>query len=356
MNAEPPEAHFHVEYQPRRPGYANRYPTYCRLMTAPIPHSELQAIPFFDSGFDPAHVITTLSFYVDGEWHSWIPVGDKLQKMKGWPVEANYFGDCRERDTDQRFPLLELLSQRTLTNDMHGRFRAIWNDFQMMAASLGKVQLFYESRDHTTLGIRRFMQSEIEMLTNVCRSIFDLLQEIAAAHIARIHVPDSPPAKRLPSSFRAMVFKSNARMSVTEIVTRYQIPAEIAEWYCRHIDFFLDLRSIRDKFIHGGKTIEMIFSTDRGFAVSREDDPFYGLFDWPVSCESPNSLVPIRPVLCTVVRCTLDACDDFVKTLESSVQLPDMLAPKLSLWSRGINDHKLEEIDSVLAGSLWDEG
>jgi len=324
-------------------------------MAAEIPLAALQEVPFLKSPLDPKHDIVTLQFYVNEEWHCWLPYGDKLVKMQMWPVEANYFGDKPERNTDQSFSLLDMMAQRTLGGEMYRTFHALWNDYHGLSASLAKMRLYYASRANEEYGIRRFVQSEIEYLAILCRSIFDLLQELVCLHMARIYVPAGPQPKKLPNGFRDVVHKNNQDLSADKLVSRYHLPHPIAEWYVRHRDFFMQLRAIRDRIVHRGSTIEMIFSTDQGFAVSRDNDPFGGLYNWPSTCELPNSLVPIRPALATMVFKTIAACDDFAATLSTSVVMPGDLAPGLRLYSRGINDREFVVIKASMAQSQWDD-
>jgi hypothetical protein len=324
-------------------------------MVAEFPLAALQKIPFLKSPLDPKHAIVTLQFFVDKQWHCWLPHGDKLVKMSMWPVEANYFGDRPERDTDQCFELLHMIAQRTLGAEMYRSFHAMWNDFQGLSASLAKMRLYHANRDNDEYGIRRFVQSEIEYLTILCRSVFDLLQELVRLHVARIHVPDGPQPQELPTSFRDVVHKNKQDLSVDEIVARYDLLRPIAEWYVRHRAFFMQLRSIRDRIVHRGSTVEMVFSTNRGFAVSRDNDPFNGLYAWPSDCELPNGLVPIRPVLATMIKNTLSACDDFAATLSSSIAMPENLAPNLNLYSRGINDREFGALEDSIAHLHWDD-
>ncbi len=328
-------------------------------MSVVLPLAALQEVPFLRSPLDTVPAIVTLQFYVGGEWHCWLPFGDKLVKMQMWPVEANYFGDEPERSTDPSFPLLDMMAQRTMRQGMLRSFTALWNDFHNLSASLAKIRLYHASRTNKEYGTYRFVQSEIEYLAILCRSIFDVLQDLVRLHIANVRYPcGSPPAKppqELPRSFREVLQKSSKDRSSDEIISRYLLPRSIAEWYVRHRDFFMQLRAIRDRIVHHGWTVGMVFSTDRGFAVSRNNDPFGGLYDWPSECELPNALVPIRPALATMVSKTIAACGDFATALSASVGLPGDLAPGLRLYSRGTNDGEFVVLGAVIAQSLWDD-
>lgn len=324
-------------------------------MSATIPLAALKEVPFFKSDISSAHPILSLSFFVEDQWHCWLPYGDKLVKMKMQPVESTYFGDKPERGSDQDFALLNLMAQRTFGNEMHRCFSAIFNDFQGLSASLAKMRLFFENRENKNYGITRLVQSEIENLAVLCRSVFDVLQEIVCFHVARMTVVDGPTPQKLPSSFRDVVHKSNRDQSASEISSRYSLPMPIAEWYVRHRDFFMLVRSIRNSIVHHGASIPLVFSSERGFAVLRNDDPFRGIYDWPDACELPNSLVPIRPALATVVMKTITATNDFANTLESSVQMQSDLAPNLRFYARGTNDREFVALDEVIEKSAWDD-
>lgn len=323
-------------------------------MSNAIPLAALKEIPFLKPDLEPRQPIVSLSFFVENEWHCWLPHGDKLVKMKMWPAESTYFGDKPELDSDQDFALLNLMAQRTFSGEMHRCYRAIFNDFQGLSASLAKMRMFFENRDNKDYGVSRLVQSEIENLAIVCRSVFDLLQEIVKYHVARMSVIDGPTPKKLPNSFREVVYKSDRDQSASEIATRYSLPMPIAEWYERHRDFFMRVRSIRDGIVHRGNSIDTVFSTEHGFAVSRKNDPFRGIYNWPDDCELPNSLVPMRPALATMVWKTISATNDFAETLESNVHMQSDLAPKLRLYARGTNDREFVGIEEVIENSLWD--
>jgi hypothetical protein len=117
-------------------------------MLKQIPLVAFQEIPFFKKPLDPHCVFITLDFYVNGEWHCWIPNGDKLFKIKAWPVEAYFFADKQDRNSDQCFDLLNLMAQRTLTEEMCRDFSALWNDYQGLSASLAKLRLYNSNRDN----------------------------------------------------------------------------------------------------------------------------------------------------------------------------------------------------------------
>lgn len=320
---------------------------------ASISLEKLREIPYLTRDFDPQRVIPSLNFYVNGEWHLWLLTENQLTKIKAWPVEGNYFGDAPERSTDQRFLFLEVLAQRTLFTDVYRQFHGIWNDFQSLAASLGKMRLFYDAhRDGRE--VCRYAQTEVEYLILVCRSMFDLLQETVAAHWDRIHISNATGKRQLPKSFADVVLSANELRLAEQIQAKYGLFPAMVEWYTKYAAFFLKLRIMRDRLVHGGnKAVDLLFVTDRGFAISRDLKPFCDLYNWPTEVELPNRLVPLRPVLCTIVKTVRQACDDFGEVLASFVKLPPEMMPGLKFYSRGLHDRELVAVDAVVSQSLW---
>lgn len=317
---------------------------------------ELKAIPYFNASASiNERCVNCLSFYVRGEWHCWLPAGDKLHKMQMRPSEASYFGDAPERPTDQCFRLFHLMAQRSLFREMDRAYRGILNDFQNFGASLAKVKLFYETSKQKGRETARFCQTEIEYIVTVARSVYDLLQEMIAAHWERCVQCEKPRQKRkLPSSFREMVFHKNQIQTAEQLHDRFGLPREFADWYVAQSEFFLWLRKLRDKMAHGGNAaVEILFCTELGYAIQRGERHWCELYDWPKSVELTNELVPIRPLICTIISKAIHATETFADVLERTIQLPPPLFPNLQYFSRGYFDRELSEIPHVIRKSCW---
>lgn len=318
-----------------------------------ISRESLEEVPFLAKPFPSGSIVPGLVFFVGGEWHSWLAVGGTLRKVKMWPSDSTYFGDRPECETDRHFPLLEMLAQRTLRPETARPMAGLLNDFCGMAASLAKVRLFHCVRSQG-VNVRRFAETGLEYLLMVARSVFDLLQEIVAAHWAAIEVGGHRHKRKLPSSFGDVVREGDGLRTAKEIEEKYSLITPLAEWYAAQAPDFMVLRSLRDKLLHRGESpAEIIYVTERGFAIDRHEKPFSELYEWPVECELPNRLVPLRPVLCRIIQITLQACDRFAKVLIDHVQLPPEAVPGLHYYSRSDHDKELSQIPTVLAQSLW---
>ena len=317
--------------------------------------SEFEKIPYIDTKNIGERVLTTLSFYDENKWHFWLPTHNGLIKMIGEPSESDYFSRVREKETDIYFDFLNFIIQRASWPEVMHYIDGIRNDLHNLGASLGKLSLFHRCKEDTNIEVRRFVSTEIEYIFGVCRSMFDLLQEvIATLWMKRIILVDKNiKKKQLKSSFAKMVLSNNKLMNEGEIEKKFNLPVEMASFYCRHGAFFQVLRQYRDNILHRGTDFNLIFITERGFAVCANEEPFSSFGVWNEKHMLPNRLASLRPVVAYVISKTLEACEDFSCTIQRIIRFPPEISPGFKLLVRGYHNHELLAMKNILANCLW---
>ena len=285
----------------------------------------------------------------------WIPTDKGLQKIKGWPAEAFYFGDKPESEYDIYLHFLDFLAQKASFQSIAKPLRGLDDDFFNLSASVAKIDLLYEKRDEIKQGISRMVATEIEYIFSVCRSIFDLLQEIISKLWQTIRlVDDSAKKESIPETFSKMTKHLGQNNKLELLVERYGLPPQLADFYSRYYEFFSSLREFRDNVIHRGSSIEMIFSTESGFAVREDQIPFSEYGVWTEEHKLNNGLCSLRPAIGHTIHETLAACEAFSTTIESIIQFPPPLAPGLKLFMRGnFNKNLIEAVKSVDECKWW---
>ena len=192
----------------------------------------------------------------------------------------------------------------------------------------------------------RMVATEIEYLHSVCRSIFDLWQEVVATVWDGIKLLDTETKKRqLKQSYAGMLFSSNKPRTTQELV----------DWSASRRRSRSATRAARPSSpIYGNSGIEYCireagsnFDDESGFLVSAARVPFRGLDIWRPEERHPNDLVPLLPVLNYAIYRTLAICDEFGQTIEGIFQLPPPIVPNFWLQLRGY-------FDEVLVGALAD--
>lgn len=297
--------------------------------------SKLAAIPYLDLSDLQGRTLSSLCFH-DDDWKMWISAGDQLIQTRAWPAESFYFARAPERQSDLCLQTLNFIAQRASFPELMKAFVGFQDDIFNVSASLAKIGLLHAHRDTNKHGIGRMVTTEVEYILSVCRSMFDLLQEMVGHLWESIRLIDSTIRKKaLKDSFTDMILQSGKPASATQISERFGLPPALADVYVRHSEFFLNLRRIRDNIAHRGSQVQTIFSGERGFLVAGNLRPFSDWNIWRDDEREPNNLVPLLPALGLVVHHTLNACEEFFHTLEGVIRFPAPLVPGMAFFMRG---------------------
>lgn len=316
--------------------------------------SELSKISFIDIDNLHGRTIATLTFFANGEWHFWIPTKQGLIKIKGQPVEGCYFGKKEEKPTDVYLEFLNFIAQRCSWPSVIRPFQSLQQDYFNLCATVKIFNIFFEQSTKLKTATSRLVTTELEYLFSLCRSIFDLLQEIIAAqwHTIRL-VDETIKKKQLPKTFSDIVIKSGTLRTEAELIDRFHIPQPLAAFYIRFGPFFEQLWTFRNRFVHGGTTPELVFVTEKGFAVKHNTVPFCTFNVWNKEHMLNNDLCSLRPAIGHIIIETLRACEDYAKTIQSIIQYPPPIAPNMYLFIRGHFNDSLSECFSSVEKCLW---
>ncbi|MCF6148184.1 MAG: hypothetical protein E3K37_05950 [Candidatus Kuenenia sp.] len=161
--------------------------------------------------------------------------------------------------------------------------------------------------------------------------------------------------RELPETFsKAILFKGIPRTK-GEFSERFGLPEQLDAFYCRYTDFFMSLRTFRDNIAHRGSSVDTIFSTEKGFAVSSKTQPFSEYGVWTEEHQLPNNLCSLRPAIGYVIHQTLLACEDFSQTISTVIQFPEEVVPGKHLFMRGFfSGHLISNVEAVQNSEWWD--
>jgi hypothetical protein len=309
---------------------------------------EVNDIPFIDRLQTAGRFLPTLLFF-DEDWRFWAEIEAGTDEKKrfieiaaAWPSEHVYFGRRPERGTDFRSIFLDTVAQRANLLPFYRFFSGILDDIHNLAAAFAKLDLIFESgrtQSNHSNGTHRMAATEVEYILLVCRSVFDLLQEFMASYWVKV-VPFDPNAKKkaLKKHFSDMALHGQTAKTAQELKDQFNMPDALAACYVRYAQVFLKIREARDKMVHGGSQVQVIFRGKNEFVIRKHLGPFQNLNIWREDEVEESDLVPLAPVLGMIVCSTLGACDDFAQVLANIITLPDPTVPGMSLFVRGYHD------------------
>lgn len=307
----------------------------------------LSEIPYLDRRELSGRFISTLTFH-DDVWRMWMSLHEegKFVEVRAWPAEALYFARQAESKTDFHSLLLTFIAQRANFSGLEAPFSGIRDDFFNLSASLAKLDLIFKasSESREQAGSSRLAATEVEYILLVCRSLFDLLQEILAKLWGTVILTDgNRRTKALKKTFSDMTLYANTLKSGDQITKQFDMPAFLAACYVRHAPLFLKIREFRDNLVHRGQEVQTIFRGEAGFMIAKRLGPFLDLNIWREDEILPNDLVPLKPALSQIVHGTLAACEDFACALATNIQFPNPIVPGMQIFMRGYFNDALAE-------------
>lgn len=309
-------------------------------------------IPFVAEGAPGGRFLATTSFHDAGVWSIYMrdPEKGRYFAMRGEPAEAYYFAKAPERDDDLSWFFLTFMAQRANRVGLERLFQAMQDDLYNLSASLGKLRLIHRGAGRGD-GAGRMVATEIEYILLVCRSVFDLLQEMLLKTWDSVTMVDAVMKKKaLKKTFSDMVLADNRLRSAEAIAERFALPEALAACYARHGPIFARIRQFRDRLVHGGSQVQTIFVSEEHLLIEKRLGDFLDLKVWRPEEERPNGLAPLAPVLGMLIHATMAACDDFAMTLFSLIQFPEPIVPYMHLYMRGyFNDVLVEALADAQA-------
>lgn len=295
-------------------------------------------IPFVDLANLQGRIVMSGFFHDGCRWRTWTPIATgHLVELKIVDLaEGFYFAEKPQSPTDAYFRFMEFIAQHASFPELKLAVVGMMDDIPNLSASLSKLQLLHASRDRVGSGIPRMVATEVEYVLSVCRSLFDLLQEVINKLWQMVTLTTPATTKRpMKGSFASVALFQEAPATAEKLVEKYGLPQPLADFYVAVTPFFLQLRTIRDNLIHHGSQVQTIFSDDSDFLISGHLRPFESMKLWRDHERQPNNLVPLRPAINAVVYRTLAVCERFSEVMRQHFQLPPPLVPGMHLFMRG---------------------
>jgi hypothetical protein len=299
-------------------------------------------------------VVNLMPLWDGNEWHHWLPHEGRIIKMQMFGVVVGeYLAKQPEASTDLSISFLEFAWQRASWPELCGLWRHLTDDIHNFAASVAKLEHFVAHREVIGLGVSAFVQTELEYLLVLARSVFDLLQELVSlVWTKRVRLRD--PAleavrkrHRLPPEFSKVVLRDKCEVrSAKEIAARFPVSPTLAGAYASAGAFFSRLRGVRDAIVHSGKGIDLILMSESGPCIHRTTPIMAELGLRAVPDAENENIVSLWPLVACVVFGTIDACDAIVESLARDVLFPPALAPGYSVFLRGFHHQGLLRLKS----------
>jgi hypothetical protein len=295
-------------------------------------------------------------FHDGNRWNIWVPLENGLlQPLRVHDgIEMIYLASKPVRGSDACFRFVDFIYKHVDINDIRSFIAALTSDIFNLGASLRKLDLLraLENCD----GKSRLVTTELEYLLLLCRSIFDLLQEIVSRIWDTIDLLDPSIKKnKLPGSFRKVVLFNNVIQSPQEIQSRFGLTPALATWYSESARFFCKLRDARDAIVHQPIQEPLIYVGDEGLSIGVDSSPlpFRRMIEWPEHILENGRIGPLNYFIAHFINETLASCENFVAAITQEIQFAPDFAPNHTFFLRSPNLASLLGVRRILDVDPW---
>lgn len=306
------------------------------------PFTTLSELPHIDTSNLCGRNVYLVPLWDKVSWTTWVPIEDgKLVELSPAGVlRSDYLAEAAAHKDDIYIQFLELIWQHLSWANIMREMSGLATDIHLMATIAAKLEHYHAAQE--TIGkdlLATFVNSELEHLLVIARSMFDLLQAMIA-HLWIDHVRFDDFAlekgrkqRPMQATFSKIVLDGQKLRTAVQIEEKYSIPSAMAEMYVKHAPFFQSVRTARDHVVHYGKSTDSVYATERGFCVNPKA-PYFRDFPWSEEHRYNENIVTLKPWLARLVGQTLEACSDIILSLNGQIGLPPPLAPKHHLFIR----------------------
>ncbi len=225
-------------------------------------------LPYLNINALAGRSIPIHTFHDGNRWHLWLQTENGfLQPLRVEDcIETVYLALKTAHISDAYFKFFNFIYKYVDNRTSLSFINALASDIFNIGTSLKKLDLF-RSLGKDLGGRSRIVSTELEYLLVVCRSVFDLLQEIICRIWEDVITDPSIQKRKLTPSFSKMVLSGQDVISSQKIQEKYGLPPSLAIWYSECAPFFCELRDARDKIVHQPSDVPLIYIMDDSFSI-----------------------------------------------------------------------------------------
>ncbi len=294
-----------------------------------IGKEQLATVPYLNKSVitnTSGRVFVLKPFYINSEWKIPVPAGNKLLLITGIPAASTYVSQSIvELENDIFIPCIDFLYRYFTWDEINYFIDGLLNSFENLFIIVNKIDSFLKIRDNKLVK-NDFIRTEMEYLFIVCKSIYDTLQKIISIFWnKKVKLLGNIEKRNLPDKYRNVIINNGKKRTLDEMITKYNIPLQLAEYYYKQFDFYEKLRIIRNDIVHHEKTLDYFFVFDEGFAISKDTKLFKEYNIWNEDDKKENNIYSIRPLISYIINNTIKSCDDYCKCILQVVKLPEQM-------------------------------
>ncbi|MFW2565716.1 hypothetical protein ACN5O4_03940 [Aliarcobacter butzleri] len=228
----------------------------------------------------------------------------------------------------------------------------IYDDVYNLVASVEKINFFASLHNmEENFKLCKYASIELESIFQNSRAVFDNLQKVQdnlLKNIVSINSDDYFSEKKVQFGIN----KEKRKLTIDEYIKKYKIPELLAKFYVDFQDFFFFILNNRNDIFHSKKTFKL-FLGEEGFSISLKEYELENLYFWNNDNTLRNNLGSIKSLLAYIILNTINALEEYSKTIELIIKLPDSVIPEYEIFIRSEFNNTIFDLDTYKISNAW---
>lgn len=295
--------------------------------------------------------------YDGASWSLYFPSGQgevvKIQMGPDGLSSGLYYALSPARTSDLELPALSTFVQHLSFPRVAHCIYSLADDFQLLAASLEKLEIFRRIRSELP-EVRFLVMTELEYLFIQVRAMYDVLHACLIEVCSRLTDPAGNRAcLKLPTSFAKVVFAGERLRTSAEIQEKYALPEALARFYTASALRLSVIRGVRVDIEHHGKGMPLIFDMGDGFGIQATGGTAWASMDvWGRHELRPNSIGSVRALAAYLAETSVGLFHELEVALRATIdpaRLPRAVASDCRVFLTNPCMHHLRNLSEVIS-------
>ncbi len=225
----------------------------------------------------------------------------------------------------------------------------IYDDIYNLSASIEKINFFselYNQKEHFKLC--KYASVELEAIFQNSRAIFENLQ------IIQNNLIKNTMSANNDDIFTIDKIQFKKEFTLEQYIKQYKIPELLAKFYVNFQEFFFFILDMRNDIFHSQKTFNL-FLGDEGFSISLKDYNLENLHFWDSKNTLQNNLGSLKALIAYITLNTINALEEYVKTISLIIKLPEDILPSYNIYLRSEFNQTLKSLYTYVDNNSWNK-
>lgn len=270
-------------------------------------------------------------------------------------ADGFYISKNPVKETDIKLFFFNFMLKKNNFKENSEPINHIYDDIYNLLASVEKINFFSELYDlKENFKLCKYASVELESIFQNSRAIFENLQKIQnnlIKHTISTNGDDYFTKNQIQFGITKNK-KIKKILTINEYEEEYKIPESLAKFYVNFQDFFFFILDNRNDIFHSRKTFQL-FLNKEGFSISLKDYNLENLHFWDNNNTLKNNLGSVKALIAYIVLNTINALEEYSKTISLIIKLPNDILPEYNMYIRSEFNQTMKELHTYAIENAW---